>query len=110
MFCSKCGKEVQEDNAYCPSCGAKLAEEANKKQAKTNYGFVSMILGILSLVVSGVVAGMPLGIIAVVLSNKGEKNTYSLAGKITGIIGIVLSAVVLAYYIWCYICLFRFGI
>ncbi len=24
MFCSKCGKEVAEGNAFCPSCGASL--------------------------------------------------------------------------------------
>lgn len=27
MFCSNCGKQVKDDMAFCPYCGAKLSEE-----------------------------------------------------------------------------------
>ena len=28
MFCSKCGKELQDDTSFCPSCGNKVGENA----------------------------------------------------------------------------------
>jgi uncharacterized membrane protein YvbJ len=33
-YCPKCGKEVQEDTAFCPNCGAalKISENADWKQ------------------------------------------------------------------------------
>jgi len=41
MFCSNCGKQVKDDMAFCPYCGAKLSEEENatkllQKTPKTN--------------------------------------------------------------------------
>ena len=26
MFCSKCGKEIQDDVSFCPACGSKVGE------------------------------------------------------------------------------------
>lgn len=28
MFCSKCGKKLQDDVSFCPSCGNKVGENA----------------------------------------------------------------------------------
>lgn len=28
MFCSKCGKELQDDTSFCPACGNKVGETA----------------------------------------------------------------------------------
>lgn len=43
MFCSKCGNEVQDGQAFCPSCGNNMSqynnETSNVEQNKTN-GFV----------------------------------------------------------------------
>lgn len=33
MFCSKCGKEIKDEAAFCPYCGAKTTEEATKEKA-----------------------------------------------------------------------------
>lgn len=33
MFCSKCGKEIKDEAAFCPYCGAKTEESADEKEA-----------------------------------------------------------------------------
>ena len=33
MFCSKCGKEIKDEAAFCPYCGAKTTEETTKEKA-----------------------------------------------------------------------------
>lgn len=69
----------------------------------------SLVCGILSLIWAwasyGAIAGIALGIVAVVLSsgvkNAGEENGMSKAGFICGIIGTILSAVMLIVWIAC---------
>jgi TPR repeat protein len=44
MFCYKCGKEMSEDMAFCPKCGAKAAvvnenEERNRLSENDNNGY-----------------------------------------------------------------------
>lgn len=34
MFCSKCGKELQNEVVYCSACGNKVSKEANEIQEK----------------------------------------------------------------------------
>ncbi len=33
-FCRKCGERVEEDDAICPYCHARLKKENNKKKKK----------------------------------------------------------------------------
>ena len=35
MFCAKCGKELQADSAFCPSCDAVLGEQGKTVASKT---------------------------------------------------------------------------
>lgn len=32
MFCKNCGKEIEENSTFCPSCGAKLVQEESQTQ------------------------------------------------------------------------------
>ncbi len=95
MFCMKCGKEIEDDLAYCPHCGAPTKDDplkdGRKKEESKEYALSSMILGIMSLFVP--VLNLPFSIIAIVLSKKGGSNSYSETGKVTGIIGLVLSII-----------------
>lgn len=69
----------------------------------------SLVCGILSLIWAwasyGAIAGIALGIVAVVLSsgvkNAGAENGMSKAGFICGLIGTILSAVMLVVWIAC---------
>jgi len=38
MFCPKCGKETPENQAFCASCGAPLAESAKQGAPSTGAG------------------------------------------------------------------------
>ncbi|MCF7928222.1 MAG: DUF4190 domain-containing protein [Spirochaetales bacterium] len=67
----------------------------------------SLVLGILSILgaftVVGSVAGLPLGILAIVFSGPGkrrepEKHGLATAGLITGIIGLVVSILIVAIF------------
>jgi hypothetical protein len=35
MFCSKCGKEIQEDAVYCPNCGAEIHNDGKNNTKKS---------------------------------------------------------------------------
>lgn len=35
MFCSKCGKELNDGTAFCPECGTKLENTIQSQQQKT---------------------------------------------------------------------------
>jgi len=41
MFCPKCGKETPENQAFCASCGAPLAEAAKMQQAPGTSAAIS---------------------------------------------------------------------
>lgn len=34
MFCSKCGKEIEDDAKFCKYCGAKIGDEPKKEQTR----------------------------------------------------------------------------
>ncbi len=59
MFCSKCGKEVHDDEVYCPFCGDNLRSSTNTttQQGPTFYAVSERNEGIaliLSLLIPGV--------------------------------------------------------
>lgn len=88
---------MEDNQQYTPQAGPKQTAP---------YAVASMVLGISSLVVSGLGITLVLGIIGLIFSNKGlaEMNAnpgmYTgdgmlRAGKVTSIIGIVLSSIAL---------------
>lgn len=114
-FCTKCGKENNDENKFCIGCGASFESNEQKEMTvdatvtnevnntkKSTLNLVGMILGIISvsLIVIcccggfGYVSIIP-GIVAVVLSSiylkKYGNDGKAIAGLILGICGIVLS-------------------
>ncbi|MBX4196905.1 hypothetical protein KW805_04930 [Candidatus Pacearchaeota archaeon] len=67
-----------------------------KKEADNSFGVAGVVLSIMSIVFMGSpLAGLALGITALVFSNKQRKyasNQWSKSGRVLAIIGIVLSA------------------
>ena len=91
MYCAVCGKEMENDVAYCPDCGRKVKEEANvpaKKQTEKKVQ-VSLILGIIGIVLAWLFAllGHAVSIIGIVLGVREYKETEKTAGLVVSIIG-----------------------
>lgn len=111
-YCSHCGKQLDENANFCPSCGA-MQNNTNKKdytfeqksEANETCGLISMILGIIGLVFSFisycfrflVIVPIGLNIAALCLSYKSMKkvgvNYQNKTGKITGIVGICFNII-----------------
>ncbi len=60
MYCSNCGKEVNENDSFCPSCGAKInnhkiytGENTSKSDNKKTLRTIALILMIISTVIFG---------------------------------------------------------
>ena len=85
-------------------------ENINQQKTAAPYAVTSMVLGIASIVFGCFLVGLVLGIIGLVLANKGY-SIYNLspqsytgegmlkAGKITSIIGIVFGGIYLIWFI-----------
>ena len=112
MYCAHCGKEMNEDANYCPSCGNTVEQEIiasssnNYRAKKSRYYELETILGILAIIFSllnyiGVIIvhlfGIALGIIVISMVNKDKKinEEYSPVGYAMGIIGLILGGVAL---------------
>lgn len=47
MYCGNCGKEIENDAAFCPVCGSPIAENGGKKtidHKKTSKLIISVIM------------------------------------------------------------------
>ena len=88
---------MEDNQQYTPQAGSKQTAP---------YAVASLVLGIASLVVSGLGITLVLGIIGLIFSNKGlaefneHPNLYTgdgmlRAGKVTSILGIVLGSIAL---------------
>lgn len=108
MFCNNCGQETDNNIAFCPHCGAKLASVENEpldntSNSKNTYATIGFILGIVSWILSffGIV-----GILAIVFSSLGLSNlpkcnnkgkAFSIIGLIMGICSVVYAVIT---FIW----------
>lgn len=99
MFCSKCGKEMNEDAVVCIKCGCAIAPSARPNnittpQTNTNSKTqVSLILGIVGIVFAWLFAlvGHITSIIGIILGIKEYKETEKMTGLVLSIIGEVCS-------------------
>ncbi|MDE5803997.1 MAG: zinc-ribbon domain-containing protein [Lachnospiraceae bacterium] len=99
MFCNQCGTQVNDDQAFCPNCGAPMgaeqtntAPQMNSMPNSTPYqqpamggmpggntnNTIALVLGIVSIVL-GVLGGLLFGIFG------------AMFGLIAGVVGLVLS-------------------
>jgi hypothetical protein len=109
MYCWKCGRAVDEGNAFCPHCGAQVGgspvapvapqvekyKPAAKKKPRIGYalsligGVLTFLSGIGYLVIGNPVAGV-LGIIFAIVVITIARRIYAAADmKKVGLIGIV---------------------
>ena len=111
MYCTKCGKELPNDAAFCTNCGYAV-QGANSDQLKNsnnteNKTSISLILGIIGIVFAWLFAlvGHITSIIGIILGIKEYKETDKITGLIISLVGevcAILSSIIGAvsmYYI-----------
>lgn len=97
MYCKNCGNKLNNKSNYCPSCGKSSSESETITPNTNNEGkgraIASMIIGIISLVFSGLLF-IPLPIVGLImgLSYKG-KCAEKTAGIILNIISLLWALV-----------------
>lgn len=102
MYCTKCGKQLNTEDRFCPNCGTRkpdLFETNQIREPEQQYYYsqpsyqnqsthetsnAALICGIVSIFFAGLI----FGIIALVLANRPEAKNKKVA-KITGTIGII---------------------
>ena len=108
-FCTKCGNELKEGEAFCGKCGTEVntvnvgtinvnnVNYNNPQENEKTGDTAAMVCGIVGLFVAGII----LGIIAIVQANSSKQKTNGVftskarAGFILGIIDIVGAIIVL---------------
>ena len=116
MFCTNCGKEIQEGSAFCPECGSAQQEptqsisNASNSFTPTNQSVVQKApyntMCIIGLIISGIslllnfwgLVGIAGTIVSAIgLSSCRQKNEN---GKILAIIGIIIGAYSILYAVF----------
>ena len=104
MFCSNCGKEIDENVKFCSNCGAEIGvviskednnkskKNESKKNTNTNV-WVAMILTVIGFIISFFPLWNIIFFIVIIFSLKLNINVWSKKNKLLGTIGIVISIV-----------------
>ncbi|MDY3854447.1 MAG: zinc-ribbon domain-containing protein [Butyribacter sp.] len=97
MFCSKCGKEMEDGSAFCSACGSSLTTTFNVENKNSSAGIVALVLGIVGLLAWIIpIIGLPVGVVALVFGIIGIKKSskgMSIAGLVLGILCLVLTII-----------------
>lgn len=99
-FCKNCGKEINMDSGFCPSCGTKVGENTNvnnvsdaSKKDNTVAAFVLSLLGFLCCTYLAI-PGLIMSIMSLQSMNNGTLSTknkgLAIAGIILGALGIII--------------------
>ena len=106
MYCGKCGRQLEDNYVFCPSCGNRIIKTPEGQVTTAyNYDFKKPIrnkqtnvYAVLSLVLSFTLAGIVMGGLGI---SKSAKLNGS--GKVLSIIGIVLSVILNVVVIWSFV-------
>lgn len=123
MFCSNCGKEIDENVKFCSNCGAENITQSikdnieknkeddkkskNKKEKNINE-WVAIFLSIVGLIISFFPLWNILFFILIIFSLKQNINVCGKKNKILGIIGIIISIVAILITVCMYLNLFEY--
>jgi hypothetical protein len=103
MYCSKCGKQIEDGAMFCPGCGAALQNNQNISVSNQNtkngagMAIASLVLGIIGIIAWIIpIIGLPIGIVALILGVLGIKRSskgMSIAGIVLAVICLVLTII-----------------
>src|SRR5512142_2958805 len=121
MYCARCGDEQVEGSRFCKNCGAPLDAAAGPPPAAAatataGRGAVILTLGILSLVLLGLLTGIPAWIMGhrdLKRIRSGEiaagEASFTKAGMIMGIVGTCISILTIIFVIFFALAFLRHG-
>ena len=93
MFCSNCGFQVADNVAVCNNCGRPAGMGAAAGPARTDEkAVISLVLGVLSVTVLSLLAGIP----AVILGHISRANIRKSFGQLKGE-GMALAGLIMGY-------------
>lgn len=110
-YCIECGKELKDDSINCVYCGAtQIQQPLPQTQPQyytpppirhTGFGIAGLVLGIIAVVMSGVIilwiVGLILGILAIIFGAVAfwgkSRDKYGLAGFICGVVAVILAII-----------------
>ena len=99
MYCSKCGKEMEDGATFCSGCGTPLqpVNSEPKNNGNLEMGIAALVLGIVGLLAWIIpIIGLPVGVVALILGIMGLKKSskaMSIAGIVLGIVCLVLTII-----------------
>ena len=117
MYCTKCGRELDQNTRFCPACGAEqqvvneataeIVEEKKPGKVWKVFSIIGKVAGIVAICLCWVpFETIVLGIIAIVFSSLGKKyhtpetDKNFKVGLILGIIALVTSFIVgMVYFV-----------
>lgn len=110
MFCHHCGRQIDDNDRFCPYCGAKNesdslpetergikpydAPEVIDDRGAHILGILSIVFGVLSLGTLGLI----LGIIGVTIAKKVDNRILNIVGIIVSIFMLILAALTYSRY------------
>lgn len=110
-YCTKCGKELKNEDIFCGYCGNQMIEETEDGEkvvtvSKTNgLAVAGFVVSLASLLISfwGITSVVGIILSAVALSQIKKTNEsgkgFALAGLIIGIIGIIIMFVAFLFLV-----------
>ena len=110
MFCHHCGRQIDDNDRFCPYCGQKNdvdslpetekgirpydAPEIIDDRAAHVLGILSIIFGVLSLGTAGLI----LGIIGIAVAKKVDNRVLNIVGIIISAFMLILAALTYSRY------------
>jgi hypothetical protein len=108
-YCPKCGARNPASASFCTKCGASFTPAApaqappaqapqyvSKPSGHTGMGTASLVMGILSIFIFGIILG-PLALIFGAIAWGRDRDSFGLAGLILGLIAVILWVIVLVW-------------
>ena len=112
MYCTHCGKKINENTNFCTQCGQKIEKKTSnynidtsldKNKKEKNLEVISLIIGIISILGSFIfnIFVIPVAVTGIILGLQANKKLN--IGVILNIIAIILTIVIIFIFVFLFI-------